>query len=134
MPTLQQTRTAIDDWLAARWPTVTSRQADYFASHGRYWQGLRTRTVPVQWDAQTDGSAVPDALDRAPADSPSWRSVFPEFDAVLPAVVRCDVYDGPLGIGYVVTVEVTWNGRVFWRSQNVGPEVWRTVGWTEQVA
>jgi hypothetical protein len=45
--------------------------------------------------------------------------------------VRVDVYDGPLGVGYVVIGRATVNAVTYLRAQNVGPETDRTHDWTE---
>lgn len=124
--TLAQARTKVDTFLADHWPTVLARQETYFAAHGRYWQGLRAFTIPpVQAE-----DATPDCLSSHPADqAETWLDVFPDLPAQWPASVRCDVYDGPSGMGYVVTVRGTLNGVTWERSRNVGPLTERTAAW-----
>jgi hypothetical protein len=138
MPTLAQMRTAVDNWLTNKWPAVTSRQETYFANQGRYWQGLITHLVPPAHTNSTDGSKTGDRLDQGPSDQPNsrtWLDVFPEWlSELLPATAIMDVYDGPLGKGYVATVRATHNGTLYERSQNVGPETWRTQAWHQAVA
>ena len=52
------------------------------------------------------------------------------FDALpLPARLRIDVYDGPLGQGWAATLQVLYSGTVYERTANVGPETWRTSTW-----
>ena len=43
-----------------------------------------------------------------------------------------DVYDGPLGIGFVVNYQIVNGGVSYVRSQNFGPEVWRNTDWTDE--
>jgi hypothetical protein len=134
MPTLNQVRTAIDDWLAARWPAVQSRQATYASNHGgAYWQGLVSCVPAPAHTTNADGSVVPNRFDVKPADmTATWADVMPEWVGQLaPAAIWMDAYDGPLGTGYVASVRATFNGVTWQRSQNVGPETWRTQPWQQ---
>ena len=40
-----------------------------------------------------------------------------------------DVYDGPQGKGYVGTVWAAFDGSVYSRARNFGPETERTLDW-----
>lgn len=42
-----------------------------------------------------------------------------------------DVYEGPQGIGYVVTYEIDKGGVLFYKAINKGPETYREQDWTE---
>lgn len=131
MATLAQLRTRVDAWLADKWPTVVARQQNYFANRGQYWQGLRTHTLYPAHTNGADGDAVPDRLDAGPSDQFStWRNVFPEWDGLpIPCALQIDTYDGPQGKGWVATIFVRYNGVLYSRSQNVGPESGRTQPW-----
>jgi streptogramin lyase len=131
MATLNQVRTKVDDWLALKWPTVKSRQQTYFDNHGRYWQGLITHSSVPVFTTNSDGDAIPDDLSFKPTDGLlSWEDIFPDWEgALLPCAIKIDVYDGPQGMGYVGVVFVRYNGTVYSRSQNVGPESSRTKAW-----
>lgn len=131
MPTLVQVRNAVDNFLAARWPALVSRQDAFFATHSRYWQGLRTHSLTPAHTTAADGSALCDMIDRRPSDeSGTWRDAFPGWASELfPMVFSIDAYDGPQGPGWVATVSVLHNGSLYQRSRNVGPEEHRTKGW-----
>jgi hypothetical protein len=80
MPTLNQIRTRVDDWLQARWPTLRDRQEAYFAQHGRYWQGLRTHLGNVEHSTTTTSDAIADNLGSAPSDQQAtWMDRYPEL-------------------------------------------------------
>lgn len=132
MPTLVQMRNAVDTFVTNKWPTIVARQENFRANRGRYWQGLTTHLTPPAHTSSADGSVVGDRLAQSPDDQQfsTWLNVFPEWLAeVLPATVRVDTYDGPEGMGWVLTVEAIHNGIRWSRSQNVGPESHRTQGW-----
>lgn len=128
--TLLQIRDYVDAWLVARWPTVVARQQNYFANKGRYWQGLKTHTIEPSHETNVV-ERLADRLDQSPTDQfENWRNVFPEWDGEgLPAAFQVDVYDGPDGKGWVLTVWVRIRGTVYTRAQNVGPQSYRTYGW-----
>lgn len=125
MPTLAQIRTAVDNKLAALWPVVQAKQATYAANHnGRFWQGLVTRSIPP-----ADGAtALPDVGQKCPTDQPDpWPSAILTTPMEMSLVI--DVYSGPLGDGYVATVQVTVLGQTYERAAQVGPETWRQYAW-----
>ena len=95
MPTLAQVRTAVDTKLASLWGNVQTRQANYFATHGRYWQGIIT----------TDVDKLPDNL----------------VSGNLPMAIQIDVYQAPSGYGYIATVYVQYRGTIYFRSASEGP-------------
>lgn len=131
MATLAQIKTIVDDWLAARWPTVQSKQTLYAATHdGRYFQGRWTHLINP-----TDGvDGSPDNTDVKPTDQAEWWAEFLVLPLQYPCSIRMDVYQNDSGWGYVLTVRVHISalGRVYERSQNgAGTETWRTVAWHE---
>lgn len=132
--TLSSTRLKVDTWLTNQWPTIVARQNAYYSSHGRYWQGLLTCTgtngIP-NFTAAADGDATMDNLNSRPYyQIESISDLFPALVGVsLPAAFTCNQYDGPSGKGYVVTVYVRWNGTIYRRAQNNGPETWRSFYW-----
>lgn len=133
--TLASARLKVDTWLTNIWPTITSRQATYYAANGRYWQGLLsctgTNAIP-NFTAASDGDAQADNLSSKPHyQAESIADVFPSLSGIsLPAAFLCDQYRGPLGDGYVVTVFVRFNGTIYTRSKTVGPETWRDAVWS----
>lgn len=131
MATLAQLRTRVDNWLTARWPTVVARQQNYFANRGHYWQGLLTHTIIPAHTSGADGDSIADRLSTQLHDQFSdWKAVFPEWDgASIPAALKVDVYETPDGKGWCATLYVRYNGTLYSRAQNVGPESQRTYGW-----
>lgn len=130
--TLAEARTKVDNWLANRWPLIQQRESDYFAQHGVYWQGLRSNVSDLVYTDSTDVNQLADNLSSSPTDQPeTWLAIFPELQNVnIPAVIWVDTYAGPAGAGYVASVMICHNTSCYLRSQNVGPETWRTQGWS----
>lgn len=135
--TLSSTRLAVDTWLTNNFPAVISKQNIYYASHGRYWQGLLTctgsPTSAPAWSTAANASVVQDNLGSKPYyESESIADIFPGFVGMgLPCAFLCDQYQGPIGDGYIVTVFVLFNGTVYTRSHNTGPEAWREIDWAQ---
>lgn len=128
MATLQEIKARADQVLTQIWREIQERQVVYAANHGgRYFQGLITHTV-----TPADGVDVaPDCLLVTPTDQPErWI----DFGLELPAIpfsIQLDVYDGPLGKGYVVTVQVKYQGVLYERAAQYGPETHRAFSWRE---
>ena len=131
MATLAQVRTKVDNWLTTFWPNVVTRQATYLANHGQYWQGLWTHSVQPTDNADT----APDLLASHPTDQlESWLGTLDDLlPANMPAALKIDVYDGPEEMGFVGTVAVKFNSKIYMRSRNEGPEIYRTEAWHEYV-
>ena len=130
-----QVRTAVDAWLTAKLPDLTAAQNAYFATHGRYWQGLLSHiSAPAHTDSH-DGEAAPDRMASKPTDqAESWSDVLPGWATVrFPGRLQVDVYDGPSGKGWVYIADVMHNGTRFRRIVNVGPETFRTQGWYQVI-
>jgi hypothetical protein len=136
MPTISQIRNFVDARLATLWTDViVPRQEQYASNHGgRYWQGIRVIDLadlpnnPQNVNA-TVLETAPD-LTRKPTDqATSWADAAIDLGATLPMAIAIDVYNGPLGTGYVGQVWVRHNGTVYTRAQNHGPEDWRTFSW-----
>jgi hypothetical protein len=135
--TLAQTRANVDAWITEHvWPMLVARQQNYFSNKGRYWQGLRTHNLIPAHSNGTVGDSIPDQLDTIPDDGSvfeTWRTAFPLWSgSAIPAALKCDVYMTPEGLhGWVATIYVMHNGNLYKRSQNVGPESYRTIPWTQ---
>lgn len=122
MATLAEVRARIDDWLAARWAVVVTRQSAYFNGHGRYWQGLRTHTIPPRHTASVSDDISPDRMSVTPTDQlMSWRDVLPEFEVSIPMALVMDVYESPEGHGWLATVYVYYGGTLYCRIAGQGP-------------
>lgn len=135
MPTLVQVRNAVDARLTTLWTgQVVPRQAAYLAAHGRYFQGYATFSLAALPDNPSGGAAtvleVAPTTNTHPTDqAETWTDSGIVLGATIPMALRMDVYDGPQGKGYVGTVWARWAGNTYTRSQNFGPEDWRTQAW-----
>lgn len=120
--------TDIDPLIEKQLAAIADFQATEFAKSGRYGQVLNIyATVP------TDGVAVaPDKLDVAPTDGVTGDVFWQATDLqAFPANMRVDVYDGPSGLGYVIVLEAKFNGELWQRSINFGPEDYREQPWAK---
>lgn len=130
MATLSQIKTAIENWRSTYGPKIVARQEAYAANHsGRYWQGSITPSIPPD-----DGASMVADYTKRPTDQVErWADIFKAADALpmsIPCQIQVDVYDGPLGTGWTVTLSGTKNGTRYSRTWNVGPEKWRAADWT----
>jgi hypothetical protein len=125
MPTLQETTDAIDAAFAGLVGSIQQQQEAYRAARGRYFQGLWSHAAPP-----ADGaSAVPDQLTAHPDyQAESWADM-QGFPATTQARACCDQYRGPAGEGYVFTMQLLWQGTLWQRAVNFGPEDYRDDGW-----
>jgi hypothetical protein len=126
---LAEIKTAIENFQTTHGAKIVARQEAYAANHGgRYWQGIITPAV-----APDDGASVVADYTKHPTDQTErWTDVFTGANilpANIPCQIRVDVYDGPLGTGWTVTLQGTKSGVLYWRTWNVGPETWRQTGW-----
>lgn len=131
MATLANVRDRVDSWLAARWPTVQARQEAYLAAHGHYWQGIRSTILEPNHTTADFADTIPDNMSSKPTDQvETWMDFLPEMNNTsIPAVFIMDVYQSPQGSGYVAHVLARYNGTLYHRAQNVGPESFRTQAW-----
>ncbi len=98
---------------------VVAFQAGYFGPRGRFWQGIRLPTHDT-----------PD-LSLRPTDQSEdwgWNSAF-NFPKIPGSAFRVDVYEGPLGHGFVTTAEIADEPGVWRKAMAEGPEV-REFDWT----
>lgn len=127
--TLAQIKAAIENFRDTHGPKIVARQEAYAAAHnGRYWQGIITHNTPPD-----DGASTPADYTRKPTDQAErWSDIFTGANALpanIPCQIRVDVYDGPLGKGWTVTLSGTKGGNYYWKTWNVGPETWRQHDW-----
>jgi hypothetical protein len=128
LPGSAQSQTTPREKADAMWASVAShvadRQADYFAAHGRFFQGIRTHQPRPK-----DGAEAAPETNRRPTDqAEDWNGA----GFALPAFLEIHVYDDPAGKGYVAILEVEVAGSVWRRSVGADPEaVARTRGWLE---
>ncbi len=125
--TLIQVRNRVNTWLTNHVGGangLVSKQNAYAASHGgKFWQGLITFTAIPNHTASTAADAPADRLTAHPTDQTnSWHDLFPAWDSeTFPAAAKIDVYDGPSGKGWFLTVFVRYDGVTYARRKWWGP-------------
>ena len=118
-PTLE---TNLDKFQSDHVAKIAAVQDAYFATHGRYWQGIETPDIPPD---ELTAVKSPDLTKRPTDQAEKWDDVFRSalaLPSTWPASLRVDVYDGPLGKGWTLTVVATKAGVRYWRTWSVGPE------------
>jgi hypothetical protein len=101
-------------------------QADYVAQAGEYYQALQSHaTAPAALAAPDDLTDHP--TDQATALAALWT------DTGLPVELgwafSVSTYNGPSGMGYVLTISTVIDGTEYRRQINHGPEDWRAADW-----
>lgn len=128
--TTEEIFAAIDLAISSRWELIIAQQEAFLAATGSYWQGLETHSVIPANGAAT----APDLAGQTPTDQPfSWldmQGLPPEMSAAL----RCDIYAGPMGKGYVLTASVEVDGVFYEKAINVGPDTSRAHEWADRPA
>jgi len=122
-------------------PQIESVETQYLKDYGHYWQGLSTHSEAAKPEYTAADKVQPitevkvypaDSLNIKPSDQlaeRSWSELFPTLVDKLAADLRIDVYDGPDGMGYVISLRYCVDGLCYLRSVNVGPESWRSTDW-----
>lgn len=131
MPTpAEQLKTILDAAVSVAWPSLVVTQEAYLAAHGTFWQGLRTPTMPPADGAPAtiDPTLKPSDVEATWADAERDSGV---SLAGLPAQVQMDVYDGPAGKGFWLTLRFEASGVTYSRAWSYGPED-HSHGWTEE--
>ena len=125
--TLVQLRERVNTWLTNHVGGVNglvARQNAYYVAHNnRFWQGLITHSaIPFHQSAVT-GDAPADRLSFHPTDqADTWEDMFPEWSSeTFAAAAKIDVYNGPTGKGWILTVYVRFNGVTYARCKSFGP-------------
>lgn len=128
MPTRDQIQAVLETRFAAKLVDIQQRQDQFYAAHGRYWQGPATTD-----DAPADGEEVtPDPDRKAHGETLSWRDMG-GLPATLGSQLSIHTYDGPSGKGYAVCLRFRSGGELRERVWNFGPDTtqatsgWRTV-------
>ena len=118
----------IETIVSANTVKIQSFQETYKLSKARYMQVLWSHTdAPSSLTLATNLTTKPTYQDE---DTQYF------FDSLgltktLPMRLKVDIYDGPAGQGYVLSVEVTYNAQLFSRQWNFGSEMYRSTNWFE---
>ena len=103
---------------------LESYQADYLASHGRYWQGISLLPdVPQHSTTYVPNVSRKPILRLGRGQREDWSSLGFDFPARISGALQVDVYQTPSSEwGYVVTASIA-DGRTVWqKSVATGPE------------
>ena len=88
---------------------IAAAQATYFATNGKYFQGIKTPTAPL--DGVSEGTIDETAK---PSDQlESWVDFAPQTfkkNSKVPYQIRVDVYEAPSGHGWIMTAELWYDG------------------------
>ncbi len=125
-----QAQALADQWVTDRWALIAARQEAKLLL-GHYWQGLPSHSVVPAYTGMVDAAATGGQLTSSPSDQPAtWLDVLPEVQTdKVPGRVTIDVYNSPSGKGWTLTIELKFNGDLWQRVKNVGPETWRELAW-----
>lgn len=100
--------------------TIRNKQAEYFATKGKYFQGLRMPSTGVL-DGNVNATINP-AL-RPEDQEASWLDFDPltfKTNTKIPYHIHIDVYQSPIGWGWVMVAE-------FWKT-GLGPDTYGNDG------
>lgn len=134
--TLGQVRDAADARLTTLWVNVIRPgELAWFAERGVYGQCLHTQNIPDTAAADAVVAELIPVTDVRIHDSnrESCRDIFGavNINVSLPFAIAVHVYDGPSGKGFVGAIWVKFNGTLYTKAKNYGPETWRTHDWEE---
>ena len=119
----------IDSIITSKWPAFVTWQENYRAANGIYFQALRSHRGVVP---RSNQSTAPTGLDDRPTDRPHALRDFWAGNGFgnTPFQLAIDVYDGPAGMGFTVTIETIDGGATWRRVVQSGPETWREQAWS----
>jgi len=121
---LSDLRFRVDTWLTNHFSLLNSRQNTYKTAHGKFFQGFITHSVvPNQTDSTTNDVPA-NQLTLHPSDqTENWTDLIPELSSEnMAGAIKIDVYKGPTGFGWVVSVYVKYNGTIYRRVKAIGNE------------
>ncbi len=123
---------SVDAAFNAKINRLKNFQSSYLLAHpGKYYQALWSH------DAIPDGNLAPinQNATRPHYQQETLQSIIDgaNIPAQIPNRFKVDWYEGPSGIGYVITIDVMACGKHMERSVNVGAETYRDAAWHEVV-
>ena len=131
MPQLAVLQSSIDSVWASAAVALNAHQSNFLANRGNYWGVVRTHSVIPSHTLSKLNSTVPDSLNiGSGGDYNNWIAIHPEWTATpLPCNVIVLAYNGPDGRGYEVVLQFIWEGNLYERHINIGPETYRNAPW-----
>lgn len=123
--TPEEIKTEIGNRLNAKMEMVATKQEQFKAGYGIYFQLLPTHSV-----IPANGEEL--ILDRTNR-KPHYQNVSGADMGGLPeqalSSTKIDTYQGPSGQGYTITSSVMIAEELWERTINFGPEIWRNADW-----
>lgn len=116
--TEQQIKAKGDVIIAGVLAKLATFQGNYLAANGRYWQGIFVLPrVPVNGE-----ELPPDLTKKAGGHKDSWADRGFSFVGDLPVNVAVNEYTSAKVPGYFVECTFRFDGKVWSKTRNVGPE------------
>jgi len=105
--------------------------ADYQNQFSSGKSGKYAQVLPLFSTAPSDGVAtLPDLKDSKPTSGVTGTDLLNALgQSAYPMSLAINVYDGPKGTGYEVVALAKFNGQLWQRVVNVGPEEYRESDW-----
>ena len=101
---------------------LAALQPAYLSAKGGYWQGVRTHAIIPLEGLPT----APNPFAKPTDQAENWTAFGIVLPALTEAALSVESYRGPSGHGYVIHAEVISSGTRYRRSENFGPETYRT--------
>lgn len=122
-PELLQISAALSD----RFLEIVDAQNAFREVHGRFAQLAPTHShVPEELTSPDNADA------RIPSEPVCWLDLGSLPDEMR-SCLTIEIYEGPLGHGFVVIARALAEGKVWRMAVNVGPELWRSHNWKEEL-
>tara|TARA_R100001530_G_scaffold116535_1_gene83615 strand:+ start:2990 stop:3415 length:426 start_codon:yes stop_codon:yes gene_type:complete len=102
--------------------SIVQKQADYFTTNGKYWQGLETLD-------DVTGLEKKSKKDKKASNEKSWKEMKIPIPNNSKHSYKVDVYESPQGHGYTVTIKAKFQGDMYTKTLNYGSETWREKPW-----
>jgi hypothetical protein len=115
---------------------IRPKQLEWFAVHGEYAQCLYTRNLPNNRTTDPDVREAFPVTNLEPHDRAGMtaKAIFGpvNIDVSLPFAIATHAYDGPQGHGFIGQVWVKYEGTIYTKAKNYGPESHWTFDWTKE--
>ena len=132
---LADVQNQVDTWWAGFESIIETVQSDYLGGNTLNYQSLWSHLAPPSIKDSGQGEETPDNMSAKPTDQADGNA---DVGLIILTPIPCrfkqDVYQSPVGIGYVVRLSVIYFGdgkeyqRVIHKS---GDETWREKAWHE---
>ncbi|MBL0320274.1 MAG: hypothetical protein IPP74_13440 [Alphaproteobacteria bacterium] len=130
MGSLNELTEKVDHWFSGFEVEFTKKQDAFFSAHKRYWQGLSTHSEVPDQRSDRAGDTTADRLTAATTEGDKWQDFMATIgETPLAASVTCNTYKSPEGDGYEIVLFFKYEGVLYTRVINYGPERSRDKNW-----